>query len=50
MTLDTVGKTMGYPTAAAHKSAWQFLDKTNDPHLAMLRKFAEAAGALFKDR
>ena len=30
------------------KSAWQFLYKTNDPRLSMLRKFAEAAGVSVK--
>jgi hypothetical protein len=35
---------MGYPPATARKSAWQFLNKTNDPRLSMLRKFAGAVG------
>jgi hypothetical protein len=29
----------------ARKSAWQFLNKANDPGLSMLRKFASAVGA-----
>ena len=32
----------GLPIEAAGKSAWQFLNKTNDPRLSMLRKFAQA--------
>jgi transcriptional regulator with XRE-family HTH domain len=44
MTLDALGEKMGYPPATARKSAWQFLNKTNDPRLSMLRKFAEAIG------
>jgi hypothetical protein len=35
---------MGYPKASARKSVWQFLDKTKDPRLSMLRKFATAVG------
>jgi hypothetical protein len=33
-----------YPKESARKSAWQFLYKTNDPRLSMLRKFAKAMG------
>jgi transcriptional regulator with XRE-family HTH domain len=44
MTLDEIGLKMGYPTATARKSAWQFLNKTADPRLSMLRKFANAVG------
>ena len=29
-------------------SAWQFLNKTNDPRLSMLRKFAAAVGCSVK--
>jgi hypothetical protein len=35
---------MGYPAASARKSAWQFIHRTNDPRLSMLRKFAAALG------
>jgi transcriptional regulator with XRE-family HTH domain len=53
LTLDALGEKMGYPPATARKSAWQFLNKTNDPRLSMLRKFATAIGvklsALVKD-
>jgi len=44
MTLDELGSKMGYPPATARKSAWQFINKTNDPRLSMLRKFCEAVG------
>jgi transcriptional regulator with XRE-family HTH domain len=44
LTLDALGEKMGYPPATARKSAWQFLNKTNDPRLSMLRKFAGAIG------
>lgn len=53
MTLDALGEKMGYPPATARKSAWQFINKTNDPRLSMLRKFAVAVGvkvsALLRD-
>jgi transcriptional regulator with XRE-family HTH domain len=42
MTLDELGQRMGYPRATARKSAWQFLQETNDPRISMLRKFARA--------
>ncbi len=44
LTLDELGTKMGYPSATARKSAWQFIHKTNDPRLSMLRKFAAAIG------
>jgi transcriptional regulator with XRE-family HTH domain len=54
MTLDELGTKMGYPAATARKSAWQFVQKTNDPRLSMLRKFAAAVGvkvsALLKEQ
>jgi len=37
-----------YPKETARKSAWQFLNKTNDPRLSMLRKFAAAVGCSVK--
>jgi transcriptional regulator with XRE-family HTH domain len=53
LTLDELGEKMGYPKDSARKSAWQFIHKTNDPRLSMLRKFAGAIGvklsALTKD-
>jgi transcriptional regulator with XRE-family HTH domain len=42
--LDELGKRMGYPDESARKSAWQFIHRTNDPRLSMLRKFADAVG------
>jgi hypothetical protein len=42
ITLDALGQRMGYSQATARKSAWQFLQKTNDPRISMLRKFARA--------
>ena len=42
--LDEVGVEMGYPKESARKSVWQFLHKTKDPRLSMLRKFAAAVG------
>jgi transcriptional regulator with XRE-family HTH domain len=43
-TLDELGRRMGYQGKIARTSAWQFLNKTNDPRLSMLRKFAAAVG------
>lgn len=42
LSLDELGQRMGYQGEAARKSAWQFLNKTVDPRLSMLEKFAEA--------
>ena len=41
-TLDELGIAMGYEGDVARKSAWQFLNKTADPRLSMLRRFAKA--------
>ena len=41
-TLDELGVAMGYEGDVARKSAWQFLNKTADPRLSMLRRFAKA--------
>ncbi len=43
-TLDELGQRMGYAKAVSRKAAWQFLNKTADPRLSMLRKFAQAVG------
>ncbi len=48
LTLDDLGLKMGYPEKSARKSAWQFLNQTNDPRLSMLRKFAAAVGCSVK--
>ncbi len=42
LSLDELGKRMGYSSRAARKSAWQFLRKTTDPRISMLERFAEA--------
>lgn len=42
--LDQLGTDMGYEGPTARKSAWQFLNKTADPRLSMLRRFAKAMG------
>jgi transcriptional regulator with XRE-family HTH domain len=42
--LDQLGNDMGYKGDVARKSAWQFLNKTTDPRLSMLRRFAKAMG------
>ncbi len=44
LTLDQLGEKMGYPKESARKSAWQFVHKTADPRLSMLRRFATAVG------
>ena len=44
MPLDELGVAMGYEGEVARKSAWQFLNKTADPRLSMLRRFAKAMG------
>jgi hypothetical protein len=49
LTLDDLGQRMGYAENIARKSAWQFLHRTNDPRLSMLRKFAVAVGVELKD-
>jgi transcriptional regulator with XRE-family HTH domain len=44
LTLEQLGERMGYEPKMARISAWQFLNKTSDPRLSMLRRFAEAVG------
>lgn len=44
LSLEVLGEKMGYPKQSARKSAWQFIHRTNDPRLSMLRKFADAIG------
>ena len=41
-TLEELGALMGYEPETARRSAWQFLRKTSDPRLSMLRRFAKA--------
>jgi transcriptional regulator with XRE-family HTH domain len=42
LSLHELGVRMGYPEESARKSAWQFIQKTDDPRLSMLRRFAKA--------
>ena len=44
LTLDELGRAMGYRGETAKKGAWRFLNKTNDPRLSMLRRFGDAVG------
>ena len=48
LSLDELGTKMGYPKDSARKSAWQFVHKTNDPRVSMLRRFAVAVGTTLK--
>jgi hypothetical protein len=47
--LDELGLAMGYPKTTARQSVWQFLSKTTDPRLSMLRRFAKAMRIDVKD-
>jgi transcriptional regulator with XRE-family HTH domain len=42
--LEEVGLLMGYKAGLARRSTWQFLNKTTDPRLSMLCRFADAMG------
>lgn len=42
LSLDDLGQRMGYSGDTARKATWQFLNKTADPRLSMLERFAEA--------
>lgn len=42
LSLNELGKRMGYSSEMAKKSAWQFLHKTTDPRFSMLKRFADA--------
>ena len=42
LTLEELGLAMRYEKEAARTSAWQFLNRTNDPKISVLRRFAEA--------
>jgi transcriptional regulator with XRE-family HTH domain len=45
LTLVELGRRMGHEDdEVARRSAWQFLNKTRDPRLSMLRRFAKAVG------
>ena len=47
--LDQLGQDMGYTGDTARKAAWQFLNRTNDPRLSMVRRFAKAMGLSARD-
>ena len=49
LSLDELGKRMGYSGETARKSAWQFLHKTTDPRYSMLVRFAEAMNVSVTD-
>lgn len=49
MTYDELGKAMGYPAETARKSAYQFISKTADPRVSVLRRFAKAMRVDVKD-
>jgi transcriptional regulator with XRE-family HTH domain len=49
LTLHELGVKMGYPEETARKSAWQFIQKTDDPRLGTLRKFARAMGVSLQE-
>jgi transcriptional regulator with XRE-family HTH domain len=42
MSLEELGRRMGYEEGTARRAAWQFLKKTSDPRLSMLYRFADA--------
>jgi transcriptional regulator with XRE-family HTH domain len=43
-TLEALGQAMGADPATARMTAWQFLNRTADPRLSMLRRFCKAMG------
>jgi transcriptional regulator with XRE-family HTH domain len=49
LTLDELGARMGYQGETARASAWQFVRRTKDPRLSMLRRFAAAVGVSMRD-
>jgi transcriptional regulator with XRE-family HTH domain len=49
LSLEELGQRMGYSNSVARKSAWQFLNKTSDPRLSMLQKFADALSLSIRD-
>ena len=49
LSLEELGLRMGYSENIARKSAWQFLNRTNDPRVSMLRRFAEALNVSLPD-
>jgi transcriptional regulator with XRE-family HTH domain len=49
LSLEDLGRRMGYGENTARKSAWQFLNKTTDPRLSMLQRFANAINVTLVD-
>jgi transcriptional regulator with XRE-family HTH domain len=49
LSLEELGQKMGYAPDKARRSAWQFLRRTRDPRLSMLRRFAAAIGASLRE-
>lgn len=49
LSLEELGQRMGYTGDTARKAAWQFLNKTVDPRLSMLQKFADALSLSLSD-
>jgi len=49
MSLPELAEKMGYDGQTARQSVWQFLNKTKDPRLSMLRKYLKAMGLSPKD-
>lgn len=49
LSLEELGQQMGYEEGTARRAAWQFLNKTSDPRLSMLRRFASAVGVELKE-
>lgn len=47
--LDELGRAMGAEGEVARKSAWQFLNRVNDPKLGTLRRFAKAMGVSLEE-
>jgi transcriptional regulator with XRE-family HTH domain len=47
--LEELGVAMGYEPGVGRRAAWQFLNKTSDPRLSMLRRFCKALGIGVKD-
>jgi transcriptional regulator with XRE-family HTH domain len=49
LTLIELGLRMGYPKQTARQSAWQFIAKTDDPRVSVLKRFANGLGIDPKD-
>jgi transcriptional regulator with XRE-family HTH domain len=48
LSLHELGLKMGCPPETARQSVWQFL-RTADPHISVLRRFAEALGVTIEE-